>query len=67
VVAKSIAYIAAFNEELEPSIGTKIFEYLILFVLELDNQIHLNNKKSIAINILQVSLFDYMILKQPLS
>jgi hypothetical protein len=29
---------AAFNEREDPSIGTKIFEYLILFVvLELDN------------------------------
>ena len=53
-----MAYIAEFNEEEDPSIGTKIFEYLILFVLELDNHIHLNNKKSIAINILQVFVFD---------
>jgi hypothetical protein len=36
---------AAFSEGEDPSIGTKIFEYLILFVFELDNQIHLNNKK----------------------
>jgi hypothetical protein len=36
---------AALNEEEDPSIGTKIFEYLIFFVFELDSQIHLNNKK----------------------
>jgi len=46
VVAKSMAYLAAVNEEGDPSIGTKIFENLILFILELDNLIHLNNKKA---------------------
>jgi hypothetical protein len=37
VVAKSIAYVAAVNDDGDPSIGIKIFENFILCVLKLDN------------------------------
>jgi hypothetical protein len=36
VVAKLIAYFAAFNEDRDPSMGTRIFENLVLSVFELD-------------------------------